>query len=97
MPLTNPQKKQLRGLSHDLKPVVIVADKGLTENVLDEVEQALVHHELIKIKLRGEREQRRDWIETLRDRTGAEVVHTIGQVACLFRRNPEKPRIELTR
>ncbi|RFF29289.1 ribosome assembly RNA-binding protein YhbY [Wenzhouxiangella sediminis] len=97
MPLTNSQKKHLRGLSHDLHPVVMVADKGLSENVLAEVEQALEHHELIKIKLRGDREQRDAWIEQLASTTGAELVHRIGQVVCLYRRHPEKPKIELPR
>ncbi|MDZ7789345.1 MAG: ribosome assembly RNA-binding protein YhbY [Xanthomonadales bacterium] len=97
MPLKNSQKKHLRGLSHDLHPVVMVADKGLSENVLAEIEQALEHHELIKIKLRGEREQRRAWIDELVSTTGAELVHSIGQVVCLYRRHPEKPKIELPR
>ncbi|RFF28964.1 MULTISPECIES: ribosome assembly RNA-binding protein YhbY [unclassified Wenzhouxiangella] len=97
MPLTNPQKKHLRGLSHDLHPVVMVADKGLSENVLAEVEQALEHHELIKVKLRGEREQRDAWIGQLVSTSGAELVHRIGQVVCLYRRHPEKPKIELPR
>jgi len=97
MPLSNTQRKYLRGLSHDLNPVVMVADKGLSENVLAEVEQALEHHELIKIKLRGEREQRDAWIEQLVSTTRAELVHRIGQVVCLYRRHPEKPKIELPR
>lgn len=97
MALNNAQKKHLRGLSHDLQPVVMVADKGLSENVLAEVEQALEHHELIKVKLRGEREQRGVWIDQLVSTTGAELVHRIGQVVCLYRRHPEKPKIELPR
>ncbi|QKK02322.1 MAG: ribosome assembly RNA-binding protein YhbY [Pseudomonadota bacterium] len=97
MPLTNTQKKHLRGLSHDLDPVVIVADKGLTDNVMDEVEQALAHHELIKVRLRADRERRRSWIDRLLDQTHAELVQRIGQIVCLYRRNPEKPRIALPR
>jgi len=97
MSLTNAQKKQLRGLGHDLKPVVMVADKGLTENVLAEVMLALEHHELIKIKLRGDREQRDAWVDELLSTTGAELVNRIGQVVCLYQRHPEKPKIELPR
>lgn len=97
MPLTTSQKKYLRGLTHDLQPVVMVADKGLSENVLAEIELALEHHELIKIKLRGDREQRGEWIEQLIETTGAELVHKIGQVACLYRRHPKKPKIALPR
>ena len=97
MPLTTPQKKYLRGLTHNLQPVVMVADKGLNENVLAEIEQALEHHELIKVKLRGDREQRAEWIDQLVESTKAEPVHRIGQVACFYRRHPRKPKIALPR
>lgn len=95
MALNNRQLRFLRGLSHKLNPVVMVADKGLTKNVLAEIETALEHHELIKVRLRTEREQRAEWIEQIREGSGAEVVHAIGQVVTLFRRNPKKPVIEL--
>ncbi|MEJ2383050.1 MAG: ribosome assembly RNA-binding protein YhbY [Xanthomonadales bacterium] len=95
MPLNNRQLRFLRGLTHKLKPVVIVADKGLTENVLAEIETALEHHELIKVKLRADRAQRAQWAEEIRTGSGAEVVHSIGQVVAFYRRNPDKPVIEL--
>ncbi len=95
MSLTNSQLRHLRGLSHKLKPVVMVADKGLSENVLSEIETALEHHELVKIKLRSDRETRGEWIDEITRRFAAERVHTIGQVACFFRRNPKKPVIDL--
>lgn len=97
MSLSNSQKKYLRGLTHSLDPVVMVADKGLNENVMAEIELALEHHELIKVKLRTEREQRQAWIEQIGQATRAELVHQIGQVACYFRRNPEKPKVALPR
>ena len=95
MSLTNRQIRHLRGLTHHLKPVVIVGDKGLSENVLAEIESALDHHELIKIKLRSDRETRSAWTEEIVRGFGAEPIHSIGQVACFFRRNPKKPVIEL--
>jgi RNA-binding protein len=85
----------LRGLTHSLQPVVIVADKGLSENVLAEIESALDHHELVKIKLKSDRETRTGWIREIAERCNAEKVHVIGQVACFFRRNSKKPVIEL--
>ena len=94
-PLSNRQKRYLRGLTHKLQPVVTVADKGLTENVLAEIENALQHHELVKIKLRGDRGKRAEWMEEIEQHSGATPVHQIGQVACYFRRNPEKPVIAL--
>lgn len=95
MSLTNAQKKFLRGLTHDLQPVVMIADKGLTDNVMAELESALEHHELIKVKLRGDRDSRGEWVEAIVERTGGELVHRIGQVAAFYRRNPDKPRINL--
>lgn len=97
MSLSNSQKKYLRGLTHSLDPVVMVADKGLNENVMAEIELALEHHELIKVKVRTEREQRLAWIEQISKTTGAELVHQIGQVACYFRRNPKQPKVALPR
>lgn len=95
MPLNNARIRTLRGLSHDLSPVVIVADKGLTENVRAEIESALVTHELIKIKLRAERDQRSRWTEEIVAMTGAELIQKIGQVISIYRRNPENPKIQL--
>lgn len=93
--LTSRQRKYLRGLTHNLQPVVIVADKGLSENVMAEIESALDHHELIKIRLRTERQQRDAWAREIEDRCGAERVHAIGQVVSYFRRNPEKTVVNL--
>lgn len=95
MSLSNRQLRYLRGLTHNIKPVVTVSDKGLSETVMAEIELALAHHELVKIKLRGDRETRGAWAVEIQRRCGTELVHSIGQVACFFRRNPEKPVIAL--
>ena len=94
MPLKAAQKKNLRGKAHHLKPFVTVADKGLSESVIAEIERALNDHELIKIKLRGEREKREAWSLGIATQCKAELVHSIGQVACFYRKNPEKPVID---
>ena len=93
MPLKAAQKKHLRGLAHFLKPYVTVADKGLSKTVVAEIERALNDHELIKVKLRGEREQRKTWALSIAEQCKAELVHSIGQVACFYRKHPEKPVI----
>lgn len=93
MPLSSAQKKNLRGLAHHLNPVVTVADKGLSESVVAEIERALNDHELIKVKLRGDREARKVWALGIASRCSAELVQSIGQVACFYRRHPEKPVI----
>ena len=92
-----PNKKQLRQLKsmcHALKPVIRVGQKGITEALVAELEIALSHHELIKIKVgMGDREERKQAISTLAKDHEAFVVQQIGQIAVLFRRNHEKPVI----
>ncbi|MEE8496036.1 MAG: ribosome assembly RNA-binding protein YhbY [Xanthomonadales bacterium] len=95
MPLTSQQIRYLRGLTHPLQPVVMIADKGLNKNVISEIESALQHHELVKIKLRADRDTRTAWISKISAQCSAEKVHVIGQVACFFRRNKKKPIIAL--
>lgn len=95
MSLSNAQRRYLRGLTHGINPVVMVADKGLTDNVLQAIEEALDRHELVKVRLRTDRDTRRTFSEEIERRCNAEPVHAIGQVACFFRRNPERQVIEL--
>ena len=91
MTLTEKQRKHLRGLAHGLKPVVMIADAGLTEGVLRETERALHDHELIKIRARmSDRALRDATLEDLARRTGSSLVTRIGHVAVLYRPRPDK-------
>lgn len=93
MPLKEKQKRHLRGLLHQRKPVVIIGGAGLTENVIQEIENALAHHELIKVKINADdRPARRDMIEQIREQTGSELVQAIGHTASFYR-PAEKPVI----
>ena len=95
MSLSNAQKRHLRSLAHHLDPVVRVGQHGVTEGVMRELEQALDVHELVKVKIAADRDERRLIGEGLCARTGAEQVQSIGQMIVLFRRNPDKPRVVL--
>lgn len=98
MTLSESQKKQLRGLAHKLKPVVMVGQHGLKDTILEELDIALDAHELIKVKVSvGDREERDEIIQTLCDESGALLVQRIGNIAILFRRNTKRPRVELGR
>lgn len=97
MSITASQKRYLRGRTHHINPVVMLGEKGLTPNVLAELEQALDHHELIKVKLRVDREARARITAEITRQCRAELVHKIGQVACFYRRNPEREVIKLPR
>ncbi len=86
----------LRAQAHSRKPIVRLGQRGLTDAVVKELEQALDDHELVKIRLAAaEREERRTMIATLCERTGAESVQQLGATATLFRRNTERPRLTL--
>lgn len=93
----NPNKKQLKhlqSLSHALQPVVRIGQKGVTDAVLTEIDIALAHHELIKIKIGvGDRDERKEIIAKIAADRDAHIIQQIGQVAVLFKRNHEKPAI----
>ncbi|MEO0576330.1 MAG: YhbY family RNA-binding protein [Pseudomonadota bacterium] len=96
MPLSENQRKTLRGLGHKLKPTVMVADKGLSDTVMHELESALTFHELIKVSVRaGDRDVRDALIADICSRTGAELAQRIGNIALIFRRNADAPKIVL--
>jgi len=96
MTLNAADKKQYRAIAHNLNPVIIVGDKGLSEGLMEELDRAIGDHELIKVKIAiGDRDERRKIIEELAYRTGAEIVQTIGKVAILLRKNP-KPNPKLS-
>jgi len=91
MNLSEHQKKYLRGLGHQLKPLIMVGDAGLSESVLAEYESTLDHHELIKVRVRvGDRDARNAIIEQLCNDSGAILIQRIGNVALLFRQNLKK-------
>ncbi|HLF98404.1 MAG TPA: ribosome assembly RNA-binding protein YhbY [Methylococcaceae bacterium] len=83
-------KKALRARAHALKPVVLTGQAGLSEAVLAEIDLALEHHELIKVRLRAEREERTVMAEEICARLGAELVQSLGQIVTLYRKSPEK-------
>ena len=96
MPLTSSQKRYLRGLAHTLKPVIMVGNKGISDALLAEFSIALDDHELVKVKLAGDdREERAAHIGKLGEAGHAEVVQSIGKVACFYRRNADKPKLAL--
>lgn|SRR5690625_2122407 len=87
MTLSAGDKKHLRQLGHSLNPVVTVAAKGLSENVLAEVERALEDHELIKVKFAvGDRDVKQQLIDELCRQSAAQLVQTIGHIALIYRK-----------
>ncbi|MBE1287241.1 ribosome assembly RNA-binding protein YhbY [Alteromonas sp. LMIT006] len=97
MALSNKQKQYLKGLAHPLKPVVQLGGNGFTEGVLAEIENALAHHELIKVKVPSEdRDEKKLIMDAIIRETGAEKLQVIGHTLIMYKAS-EDNKIELPR
>jgi len=94
--LTGAERRNLRRLAHGLRPVVQLGGAGLTPALLDAVDHALEDHELIKLQLAGERDERRELAEETAARTDATLAGLVGRMAILYRpaRDPERRRVD---
>lgn len=91
MTLSTKQKQFLKGLAHHLNPVVMLGGNGLTEGVLAEIDNALSHHELIKVKVAGaDRETKQLIIDAILRETQSAAVQTIGHILVLYRPSEEQ-------
>jgi putative YhbY family RNA-binding protein len=88
--LTSADRKELKARAHSLEPAVIVGAKGLTDEVVAEIDRALTAHQLIKVRVPGlERTDREKIFKDMCDRTGAAAVQQVGKVFVLFRKRDE--------
>ena len=96
MPLTGQAARSLRALAHELDPVVRVGKHGMNEEVAAAVAQALLDHELIKIKVMRECPITADEVgAALAEATRAEVAQRIGRIVVLYKPHPKKPTIKV--
>lgn len=87
------QQQRLRADAHSLKPVVLMGDKGLTENVMLEIDLALASHELIKVKAgRLPKDEKKTMADEITKSTKSELVQIIGNILVLYRKNPNKDK-----
>ncbi len=90
-------RKYLRGLAHSFKPLVQVGRAGLTDALLASLDEALAHHELIKVRFQEHKGEKRALTESMAEKTDADVAGIVGHVAILYRpaRDPDRRRIKL--
>lgn len=84
-PLSNAEKKELRGIAQRLKPQVRVGKQGLSDAVLSEIEIALAGKGLVKIRFEGDREAMRQYCADIPTKTQSEYVGGVGKVGIFFR------------
>ena len=95
MPLTNPQRSYLRGLTHSLHPIVMIAENGVSEAIQKELDIALNAHELVKIRLSApDRDSKSLWLGELIGASKSELIQQIGHIATLYRKAKE-PKLML--
>ena len=86
--LNQTEKKALKARAHALKPIVIVGNAGLTENVLHEIDRALEHHELIKVRLNAADKQQRTCLsEKIAMELTCDCLQVIGHIGIFYRKN----------
>lgn len=94
--LTGKQRRYLRGLGHDLKPIVQIGKDGIDDGLVAAVAQALDDHELVKLRI-GEAAKldRHDAAEALAHKTHSQVAQVLGNTVLLYRAHPDDPAIVL--
>ena len=96
--LTSAQTRFLRGQAHGLRAILQVGGKGVSPALVAEIDNALEHHELIKLKIAAEDREARDaMIGELAKRTDAALVQRIGHTAILYRPSKDHRQIVLPR
>ena len=88
--LNSKQRKLLEKYAHNLQPVVIVGQNGVTESLAEKVTHSLNAHELIKVKFNEYKDEKKELITEVCQQLDASLVRIIGNVAILFRPAPEE-------
>jgi RNA-binding protein len=92
--LTGAQRQKLRGRAHGFEPVVLVGHAGVTDAVVKAVDEALLAHELIKVRLHQPEDKKGSAAE-IAERTAAARCGLVGHTVILYRPHPTRPRIAL--
>lgn len=96
--LTGSDTRYLKGLGHHLAPIVQIGKDGITDGLIAATKEALLAHELVKVKVLAEAPvDRKDAGPELAKRTAASFVQVLGRTLLLYKRHPQKPKIVIPR
>lgn len=87
--LTSKQRKYLEKAAHDLQPVVIVGGAGVTDGVIQMVNNSLKAHELLKVKYNEYKDEKVELTNDMCQQCDATLVRIIGNVAILYKEAEE--------
>lgn len=93
---TGAQRRQLRALAHDFKPIVMIGHGGVSDSVIASLSQALYDHELVKVKvLNNFMGEIQEVAQDLAAGSNAALVQKVGRILLFYRQNPDNPQIVL--
>jgi RNA-binding protein len=90
--LTNAQIRPLKAQAQRLKATLKIGKEGLSPQFLAALDEALSHHELVKVKFDDFKEQKKELAPQLAEKSGSHLVTRVGNVAVLYRPKPEQDK-----
>jgi RNA-binding protein len=89
------KRKHLKALAHHIDNYIQVGKNGLTSGVVEAIDNALNHRELIKVKFQSHKQEKEELSKEISEKTGSHLVEVIGNVAIFYRRNPVSSKIKV--
>jgi RNA-binding protein len=90
--LTNAQVRTLKARAQRLKATLKIGKEGLSSQFLAALDQALKHHELLKVKFDDFKDQKKELAPKLADQSGSHLVTRVGNVVVLYRPKPAEEK-----
>ena len=87
--LTNRDVRALKARAQLLKPMLKVGKDGLSSTFIQAADDALAHHELVKVKFDDFKEQKKELGPKLAESVSAKLIMQVGHVIVLYRRKKE--------
>lgn len=84
--LTSKQRSILKAIGNKLEPILIIGKGGITENVINQLDEALTARELVKVRALPHQDlEIKKIADELAQKTGADIVQTIGRIILFYR------------
>ena len=89
IPLTNARIRELKAQAQRLKATLKIGKEGLSPKFMAALDEALKHHQLLKVKFDDFKEEKKELAPKLAEQTGSHLITRVGNVVVLYRPKPE--------
>lgn len=83
--LTNAQVRSLKAKAQRMKATLKLGKEGISIPFLAALDEALKHHELVKVKFDDFKEQKKELAPQIAQKSGSHLVTRVGNVVVLYR------------